>query len=77
MRPKRNPKAGEYFLAPLKGEPRDLLMQAVRPGPAGHWYVSYPAHPNRAESYTLLSTCHRCTPSRAKRILGVKENSNG
>lgn len=75
MRPKREVKAGDYFIAPLRGTLRELLMQAVRPGPAGHWYVTYPAFPDRAESYVLLSSCHRCTPSRARDILGVPANS--
>lgn len=69
--PKREVKAGDYFLTPFAGTAQDRLVRAVEPGPAGHWYVTWPCRPNMGQSYMLLSSCHRCSPSRAARILGV------
>lgn len=77
---KREPKAGDYFLLPFAGKPAQLLVQAIAPSHAGHWRVRYPARPGVSESDVLLSSCHRCPPSRAARILGTpntKEQPNG
>lgn len=78
---KREPKAGDHFLLPFAGKPKDLLVQALAPSHAGHWRVRYPGRTNAGESDVLLSSCHRCSPSRAARILGTKntvqEQPNG
>lgn len=67
----RAPKAGDHFLLPFAGKPKDLLVQAIAPSHAGHWRVRYPGRPGVGESDVLLSSCHRCSPSRAARILGT------
>lgn len=62
--------AGDYFLMPFKGKRRDLLVKAVQPHSAlgsGQWQacdVSGKTHS------LLLTSCRRCSPSLARRILG-------
>ncbi len=73
----RNPKRGDYFLLPFTGPKRDLLVQAQQEYGGWQWWVTYPAYPQRPFSCVLLSSCQRCTPSRAAAILGAKEVPHG
>jgi hypothetical protein len=76
--PKREPKAGDYYLLPFAGRKRDLLVRVVAPGGGGgHHRVGYAGRTGMSESLVLLSSCHRCSPSRAARILGVAMGEGG
>lgn len=74
--PKREPKAGDFYLLPFAGPKRDLLVRVIGPGFAGHHQCSYAATPNR-HTDVMLSSCHRVSPARAARILGVGEVPRG
>lgn len=70
--PKREPQPDDYYLLPFAGKQRDLLVQVVGPAVLGHHTVRYAGREGMGETRVLLSSCHRCAPSRAARILGVK-----
>jgi hypothetical protein len=58
---------GDFFLLPFKGTRRNLLVKAVRQVPGyQQWYVS---NERGHETSVLLSSCRRCPPSVAQRIL--------
>ncbi len=66
-------KRGDYFLMPFTGKARELLVRAVAPRTglgAGQWQVAYL---NGSNSICLLTSCHRCPPSRVARILKTLE----
>lgn len=61
---------GDFFLAPFAGKRRDLLMRLIRPLPGfGHNQWEYFNYGTRTKQVALISSCHRCSPSLAKRIL--------
>jgi hypothetical protein len=67
-------KKGQYFLLPFNDKRMNLLVRAVRHAvhcPEAMWDV---LHVKKGyESTCLLSSCNRCSPSEAKRIMGGKE----
>jgi hypothetical protein len=71
--PKRDPKPGDYYLKPYAGKRINLLVQAVEFHPStGHWYVRNAKDGEHGPvSLLLLSSCHRCSPSQAARILAA------
>jgi hypothetical protein len=66
---KRDVRQGDYFLLPLAGRHKDLLVRAEQEFYYGHWVCS---HADGFESVYLLSSCKRIHPSDANRILGKK-----
>lgn len=59
--------AGDYFLLPYKGLPRDLLVKATVHRGHGFWDVVDAT--GAVHSMVLLSSCHRVSLPKALRIL--------
>lgn len=64
---------GDYFLLPFSGKRCDLLVRAERPHQSGHWHVRYI---DGRDGLVLLSSCRRCSPSAAKKILTPTRKGN-
>lgn len=60
-------KRGDYFLMPYRGKRIDLLVRATRRAYGEYWYARH--FNGIPPTMSLLSSCHRCPPSLAKRII--------
>lgn len=60
-------KLGDYFLLPYSGKRRDLIIKVVRPLYYGQWFCV--SLKGQYEFLVLVSSCERCPPYLAKRIL--------
>lgn len=68
-------KQGDYFLLPFAGSRRSRLVKAIEEHKcSGHWYVE---HTGGHKNMVLLSSCKRCPPSLARRILTANVEARG
>ncbi|GIK74518.1 MAG: hypothetical protein BroJett021_35060 [Chloroflexota bacterium] len=60
-------KQGDYFLLPFAGSRKSRLVKAIEEHKhSGHWHVE---DAYGRKTFVLLSSCKRCSPSGAMKIL--------
>jgi len=62
-------KVGDHFLLPYTGSQKARLIRVVGVSPNSLWIVETVATGNK--TYCYVPSCHRVSPAKAKKIMGV------